>query len=182
MSQVVYKSLDFLGFPNYRVGDDGSVWSNFKKKGLGMGLGSKTISTSDWKLVKTTMHYDYRWVVLCNGKNRRRNQVHRLVLLAFVGPCPEGMECCHNDGNSTNNKLSNLRWGTRKENAADRVRHGRQIRGEKVAHAKATDQIVRDIRRMFSEGRTRRELAVEFKLNQCVVNRIIRRHSWKHVV
>ncbi len=50
--------------------------------------------------------------------------VHRLVLEAFVGPAPEGMEACHNDGNPTNNALSNLRWASRAENNLDRVRHG----------------------------------------------------------
>lgn len=51
-------------------------------------------------------------------------KVHRLVLGAFVGPAPEGQECCHNDGNPANNHLGNLRWGSRSENALDRVRHG----------------------------------------------------------
>jgi hypothetical protein len=51
-------------------------------------------------------------------------EVHRLVLLAFVGPCPVGEEGCHNDGDHTNNRLSNLRWDTRRENNLDAVRHG----------------------------------------------------------
>lgn len=51
--------------------------------------------------------------------------VHRLVLLAFVGPAPEGMEGCHNDGDATNNRLDNLRWDTRSANNYDRVKHGR---------------------------------------------------------
>lgn len=50
--------------------------------------------------------------------------VHRLVLEAFVGPAPEGTECCHNDGNPANNRLINLRWDTRQENALDVVRAG----------------------------------------------------------
>jgi hypothetical protein len=50
--------------------------------------------------------------------------VHRLVLEAFVGPCPPGLECLHEGGNPGNNALGNLRWGTRKENHADSVRHG----------------------------------------------------------
>lgn len=49
--------------------------------------------------------------------------VHRLILEAFNGPCPEGMEACHNDGNAANNTLSNLRWDTRRANADDRVLH-----------------------------------------------------------
>lgn len=50
--------------------------------------------------------------------------VHRLVLEAFVGPCPEEMEGCHADGDPANNALANLRWDTRSANQADAVRHG----------------------------------------------------------
>lgn len=50
--------------------------------------------------------------------------VHRLVLLAFVGPQPVGMQGCHNDGNPQNNFLSNLRWDTCSNNNLDKQRHG----------------------------------------------------------
>ena len=60
-----------------------------------------------------------------NGKISHTN-VHRLVLEAFSGPCPDGMEACHNDGDPTNNTIENLRWGTRSENRQDAVRHGTQ--------------------------------------------------------
>lgn len=55
---------------------------------------------------------------------KKDHYMHRLVLLAFTGPRPEGMECLHDDGNPLNNNLKNLRWGTPSENAYDRVRHG----------------------------------------------------------
>ena len=42
--------------------------------------------------------------------------VHRLVLLAFVGPCPEGLEGLHLDGIPANNSLPNLKWGIHSEN------------------------------------------------------------------
>lgn len=51
-------------------------------------------------------------------------KVHHLVLEAFVGPCPPGMQCLHGDGDPTNNALANIKWGTASENMLDRVRHG----------------------------------------------------------
>jgi hypothetical protein len=62
-----------------------------------------------------------RRYVNLKGKGRR---IHRLVLQAFVGPCPAGQECCHGDGDPSNNVLSNLRWGTRSDNRRDSVGHG----------------------------------------------------------
>lgn len=51
-------------------------------------------------------------------------RVCTLVMTAFVGPRPEGMECCHNNGNPADNRLGNLRWDTHSANAMDMVRHG----------------------------------------------------------
>jgi hypothetical protein len=50
--------------------------------------------------------------------------VHRMVLEAFRGPCPEGLEGCHNDGNAAHNHIGNLRWGTRSSNIRDVMAHG----------------------------------------------------------
>lgn len=64
-------------------------------------------------------------VVLKRPEGGRLQQyVHRVVLAAFVGPCPEGSETCHNDGDGTNNSLSNLRWDDHSSNMYDRVKHG----------------------------------------------------------
>jgi hypothetical protein len=63
-------------------------------------------------------------VTLCRDGRNHYFLVHRLVLLAFVGPCPPGMEGCHNDGNPANNHAGNLRWDTHGENMLDCERHG----------------------------------------------------------
>lgn len=62
----------------------------------------------------------------------RTTQVHRLVLTAFVGACPPGLEGCHADGNRLNNTLSNLRWDSRSENTRDQVRLGRHNNARKT--------------------------------------------------
>lgn len=63
-------------------------------------------------------------VALCNNKERKYISIHKLVLQSFVGDPPEGMECCHNNGDPSDNRLSNLRWDTRKGNVSDQIKHG----------------------------------------------------------
>lgn len=67
----------------------------------------------------------YPYVNLSNDTGDRRTfHVHRLVLLAFVGPMPTGMQTRHLNGNATDNRLDNLAYGTPTENGADRKLHG----------------------------------------------------------
>jgi hypothetical protein len=66
----------------------------------------------------------YAFVHLCRDGRTRAVKVARLVLEAFVGPMPEGMETLHINGDSADDRLANLRYGTHAENNRDRVRHG----------------------------------------------------------
>lgn len=58
--------------------------------------------------------------------------VHRLVLGAFIGPCPPDMECCHWNDMAADNRLENLRWGTREDNMRDMVRNGKHAETRKT--------------------------------------------------
>ena len=53
-----------------------------------------------------------------------RLSVHRIIIETFSGPVPEGMEVCHNNGDPSDNRLSNLRYDTRSENMRDKRKHG----------------------------------------------------------
>lgn len=92
----------------YDVSDHGRVWSHRRQRMLA--------------LTETPLGY----VVVCLSQPPARltRKVHRLVLEAFVGPCPEGMETRHLDGDRRHNQLTNLMWGTPLENGADRIAHG----------------------------------------------------------
>lgn len=68
---------------------------------------------------------------LSNG-TARREMIHRLVLAAFVGPCPVNMEGCHNNGNPGDNRVSNLRWDTRSSNRRDSVIHRTHMNSRKT--------------------------------------------------
>lgn len=113
-------------------------------------------------------------------------QVHRVVLEAFVGPCPEGMECCHGDGNHKNNHLNNLRWDTHSENNLDKREHGTDNRGAQHPLAKLTDDDVREIRRRYVRrsyhDTNMRELCAEYGISQAQLSRIVRRKLWSHLV
>lgn len=41
-----------------------------------------------------------------------------------MGPCPDGMEACHNNGDQLDNRIENLRWDTHSANIYDQVAHG----------------------------------------------------------
>lgn len=75
-------------------------------------------------------------VVNLSRSNRICQQlVHRLVLKAFCGEPPDGMEALHGDGDPSNNTLANLRWGTHSENQADQVAHGTHPNAAKTSCA-----------------------------------------------
>lgn len=58
-------------------------------------------------------------------KNVQRSfDVHVLVASAFLGPRPEGLQVRHLDGDARNNRVSNLAYGTYRENSLDKQRHG----------------------------------------------------------
>lgn len=92
----------------YAVSDGGRVWSRHSNRVLVGG------TASGYRVVCLRLH----------GENRTE-LVHRLVLLTFLGPAPEGREACHGDGDRLNNRLDNLRWDTRSANTRDQVAQGR---------------------------------------------------------
>lgn len=182
-STVTYRDLEPLGFPGYRVGDDGSVWSCRHRGGVKGRVGNVTAFGSKWRRLKPSRTYaGHLSVLLWGGDCPKRQFIHRLVLLAFVGPCPEGMECCHGDGDPGNNTPSNLRWDSPKANAADAKRHGRTRHGESHGAAKLTAAQVRAIRDEYAAGSTSIvRLATGYGVTEGTIAHIVHRRKWKHI-
>jgi hypothetical protein len=112
--------------------------------------------------------------------SRKCRAVHRLVLEAFVGPCPPGYQCCHWNGEAGDNRLENLRWGTPQDIADDTLRHGRRAVGAKV-RAKLTEHEVLEIRRLSAGGCHARELAARFSVSSQNIMLIVSRKTWKYL-
>lgn len=123
----------------------------------------------------------YIMVMLTQAPRRQNVCVHQLVLRTFVGLEQPGQECRHLDGDKTNNRLENLRWGTPDENGADRIRHGTQSRGEHRYNAKLTDSLVLWIREQAATGRTYCDIASDCGLNPTRVARAATGKVFAHV-
>lgn len=122
----------------------------------------------------------YLQVGLTRDGRRRQLLVHRLVMAAFVGPLPEGMEVRHGPGGSVDNRLANLSYGTKSENEKDKARDGTvpERRGEFNARSKLTWPIVEDCRRRSALGEPHRALAREHGVGASVMWRAIRGITW----
>lgn len=84
-----------------------------------------------------SQYFNGRYVVVMISMNNksRPHGVHRLVCAAFYGDAPGTVHACHYDGDTQNNHVDNLRWGTPKENAEDQSRHGTH-RNTRKTHCK----------------------------------------------
>lgn len=103
--------------------------------------------------------------------------VHRAVLLAFVGPCPDGMQACHNNGVPSDNRVENLRWDTVRNNSLDRGRHGTALVGERAPRSVLSDEDANKIRAAFAAGERQCHLARRFGVNPGVVYSIVHNKS-----
>ena len=127
-------------------------------------------------------HLGRRNLLLCRGPIRKNARAHTLVLTAFVGNKPAGMQCCHNDGNPSNNHISNLRWDTPKNNQADRIRHGTNLCGVQMHLAKLNPEKVREIRRKRAEGMTLEALGFEYGVDHAAIWLVAKGRTWRHVL
>jgi hypothetical protein len=160
----------------YRINSKGVVISCWSRGGIGR-------LTSDWreKQPYTTQKGHKRIELRTTDGRAIRVMVHVLVLEAFVGPRPVGMEACHCDGNPANNDVVNLRWDSPTANWRDRRKHGRGCEGVKNVHAKLNDDVVREIRGMRANGAKLRELAERFGVSTAKISQISLMKSWRHV-
>lgn len=121
--------------------------------------------------------YGYPYVNLCRNNHPVSREVHALVAAAFIGPRPEGMQVCHNDGDPLNNRPQNLRYDTSKGNQSDRLMHGTSQNGEQNPIARLNWGAVDEIRRAPS-GVTNKELGEKFGVHAGTVGYARRGRTW----
>lgn len=180
----------------YRADEEGKVWSCRMLVKRGKGKGRVGVSgRGPWKRMNSSPNErGYLSVGLKKDGKWVDRFVHRLVLEAFVGPCPSGEGARHfPDRDPSNNRLSNLQWATQKVNQRDRVFHGTDTPGEKSCRAKLTEEKVREIRAEYRERpktyprtvvwkHSATVLAKRYSVDPYTILNVVRRLTWKHVV
>jgi len=120
----------------------------------------------------------YLCVTLRKTQIKVQALVHRMVLEAFVGSCPDGFQGCHNNGIRDDNRLENLRWDSVVGNQKDKAKHGTLPLGERVWNARLTADEVLAIRASTEKQQV---LADRYGVTQVCISRIKLRKVWAHL-
>lgn len=136
------------------------------------------ISLQKGQILKQWKQGSYMYCDLRKPGVKQKARIHVVVLETFVCPRPGGMIACHNNGNSTDNRLCNLRWGTHEDNARDKILHGTYQYGERSAKSKLTE--AQAIAILESPG-THRAIAKEFKVSKSTITAIKTGRNWPHL-
>lgn len=153
------QSKEIPGFDGfYRVDVFGQVWTcrafgNIKnRRGAWKKKASSGPNSDGYPII----------LLVLNGK-QKEYRIHRLVLETFRGPCPPGMVSRHfPDRNPMNISVTNLQWGTPKQNTHDRNFQGTDQKGQRNPRAKLTWEKVREIRKLYHQSKIKSGRAVRF--------------------
>lgn len=112
-----------------------------------------------------------------NGKYETRT-IHTLVMLAFEGSCPDGMEVAHLNGDSTDARRANLAYVTHAENESHKVMHGTSMHGEGNNMAQLQGWQVAEIKYLAGKSVPQGKIAELFEISHKRVNAILNGQTW----
>lgn len=168
-------------WPGYEVSDFGRVRSYWRRVGWRV---FSILPDCEPAIIKGSFGQGYPKVRLSNPNEATHTYtyVHLLVLEAFVGTRPDGMECCHRNGDRSDASLANLRWDTPKANQADKITHGTHLSGCSHHHAKLSDVQIREIFNLAQDGLPQSKIGKRFGVDQSTICRILRGARYREQV
>lgn len=162
-----------VGFESlYEVSDHGRVRSVNRVDSQGRNLKGRVLK-------ERANSQGYKLVCLSSKGAHTNARVHVLVAQAFVAGQLIGAQVLHRDDVPHHNIALNLRWGTAKDNGADRVANGRSATGERNGRSKLTSDQVAEIKRRLAGGAVRNHLRKEFGVSFQTIERIASGESWR---
>lgn len=108
-------------------------------------------------------------------------RAHRYSYELFIGKIPEGKIIMHTCDNPPCINPDHLVPGTLEENNKDKAAKGRQIKGVDSFSAILDEQKVILIRKLRGEGRSYKELAIEFNVSKHTIYDLCNGRTWKHI-
>lgn len=172
------RTKPILGFPAYRIREDGILETRWEWGPHYPGMTKQ----NKWKRLSLKVNEKgYIPVSLRDvGGKRRRTHIHRLIVETFISPPPFENSCVrHIDGNSLNNSLSNLIWGTYLENENDKKRHG--THKKRISNAKLNKELMTKIDEMRAKGSTQLEIAKAVGVSRPTISRYLSGKTWGDV-
>lgn len=156
--------------PRYLVSNNGRVFSKFSHHRSGI------IQHNPPKELTRRIGTAGYWVVfpMFERGKQRCQFCHRMVLEAWVGECPRGLQCAHMDGTRTNCTLENLRWVSPAENMFHQRQHGTALLGERNHNAKLTDAQAIAVVAMRHAGFGPKQISGLFGITRQSVQQIVR--------
>jgi len=165
---------DIPGFPDYIITPMGEIFAKPRLRPHG--------KFHRGRRIKPQICSGYYRIGLYLNLKRTFHYIHELVLTSFIGPCPKNLQCRHLDGNRLNNKLDNLKWGTAKENAEDRIIHGHVAEGDKNGNVKLNPNKVRVIRYLYRTVKfSLSDIAWQFDVRKSTISSIVNNKTWRYV-
>jgi hypothetical protein len=164
-----WRAID--GYPDYQVSNEGRVRRTTLRTCGRIG-----------HILRPGLRSGYPSVDFCCRGKRRSHLVHHLVAAAFLGPCPDGHEVNHVNGDKTQNQAANLEYTTRSSNQLHAYRMGLQdARGEKNGHAKLTRELVIEIRAFAAQPNrpSYPHIAKMFNVSESNIRAIVTGRTWK---
>lgn len=108
-------------------------------------------------------------------------RAHRYAWELKNGPIPIGIYVCHKCDNPLCINVEHMFLGTQKDNLSDMASKKRSTIGTKNPMAKLTDNDIKDIRKMYKDGKTQQHIAKIYSLSRSNVGLIVTHETWKHV-
>lgn len=162
--------LDIPDQNGYQASSLGRVRSFWGKGSHGPTLNTPIV-------LRTKMAGPYLAVNLRNVSHR----IHVLVAATFIGPRPDRMQVCHNNGNQLDNAVGNLRYDTAVSNALDAAKHDKIKRGSARKSAVLDEATVAIIKRQILNGERVCDIAEEHGRPESTIQNIRRDTHWRHV-